>query len=290
MRLKPRPKRRLRYLAAAAPPVLVALAGVMLLGSAVMAPQPTPIPPLAATSPGIAGPTQASSSPASSAAPIPSPTPVPATPTPSFALASPFDEYYPMIAPSTPLDDNAPGQVESGGSEGALTSPGDGRATRVVIPSLRIDLPVVAGDLHVRGNRNNYPLCDVAQYMTVFAQPGHEGTAYIYGHAQRGMFLPMLRASWRNSGRALIGARVEVYTSDAKLHSYEIVRVKRHSTDLNIAFNVPDGQHQLIVQTSEGPPGHKPVLQVKAKPIRVVEASAAEAMPTPSPRACLPRR
>jgi hypothetical protein len=88
----------------------------------------------------------------------------------------------------------------------------------------------------------------------------------------------------------MIGKRVDVYTSDSRLHIYEVFRVKRHSTDLKIAFNLQRGEHRLILQTSEGPPGHRPVLQVAARPVRVVDASAAQAMPRAKPRVCWPGR
>ena len=101
-----------------------------------------------------------------------------------------------------------------------------------------IDLPVVPGDLEVPGNNGQYPLCDVAMFLPGFVQPGETGTAYIYAHAQRGMFAPLLRASEFRNGDDLIGALVEVYTSNNKLHLYEIYRVKRHATDLSLAQSV----------------------------------------------------
>jgi hypothetical protein len=160
-------------------------------------------------------------------------------------------------------------------------------ATRVVIPALDIDLPVVAGDLDVRGNEGHYPLCDVAMYMVGFANPGQPGTTYIYGHAQAGMFAPLLRASKYNDGASMIGALVQVYTDDNKLHLYEIKLVKRHATDLSIT-RIPPGVHQLVLQTSEGWHGHIPKLQVAARPLAVLAASYQDAHPTPRPRVCLP--
>lgn len=273
--------RRPPYLIGAAM-LALALALAVLLGSSMPGASPTP-PPLAVAPPDSPAPTM----PVAGRTPGPSPTPTTSSPTPapSLSLPTPPEEYYPSIAPSSPLPGSGPGSP----APEEPSVPGAGRPTRVVISSLNIDLPVVAGDLHVRGNRDNYPLCDVAQYMVELARPGQEGTAYVYAHAQRGMFLPLLRASWRNNGRHMLGARVDVYTSDARLHVYEIARVKRHSTDLNIAFNVPAGEHQLVLQTSEGPPGHRPVLQVAARPVSVVETTARRAMPSPRPRACLPR-
>ena len=71
-------------------------------------------------------------------------------------------------------------------------------ATRVVIPSLGIDLPIVSRDLAVPNQGPDvYPPCDVAVYHTSFQQPGQPGTAYLYAHARDGMFLPLLNASLR---------------------------------------------------------------------------------------------
>lgn len=165
-----------------------------------------------------------------------------------------------------------------------------GIASRIAIPSLRIDLPIVSDNLEVRGNRNNYPLCDVAQYMSTLGQPGQAGTTYIYAHAQRGMFLPLLRASWRSDGAEMVGAIVEVYTTDSQLHLYEIYRVKRHATNLDLAYKVEPGEHRLVLQTSEGPEGTIPKLQVAARPIGVVPTTAEQAMPEPRARACPPPR
>lgn len=165
---------------------------------------------------------------------------------------------------------------------------GSGIASRIRIPSLSVDLPVVPGDLDVRGNRNDYPLCDVAMYLPEFGQPGQLGTTYIYAHAQQGMFLPLLRASRVNEGASMLGALVEVFTNEGQLHLYEIFRVKRHATDLAIT-QVGPGEHRLVLQTSEGTTGTIPKLQVAARPIAVVPADIGEANPRPRPRVCLPR-
>jgi hypothetical protein len=162
-----------------------------------------------------------------------------------------------------------------------------GAATRIVIPSLGIDLPVVPSDLVVPGNVGFYPLCDVAMYMVGFVRPGQPGTTYIYGHAQDGMFAPLLHASKYNDGASMLGALVEVYTSDNTVHMYEITVVKRHATDLSIT-RVPPGVHQLVIQTSEGWSGHIQKLQVAARPLTVLPASPGEANPVPHPRVCLP--
>lgn len=160
-------------------------------------------------------------------------------------------------------------------------------ATHIRIPALDIDLPVVAGDLAVAGNPDNYPLCDVALYLPTFAQPGTPGTTYIYAHAQRGMFLPLLEASQLDDGAGLVGVLVEVYTSADELHLYEVVTVKRHATDLSLATDAGTTE-QLVLQTSEGPTGTLPKLQVAARPVSVIRAAASEARPSPQPRVCAP--
>ena len=187
-----------------------------------------------------------------------------------------------------PLQTDSPRPTDRPGPTPAATPSGDrGFASRITIPSLQIDLPVVPGDLVVPGNDDLYPLCDVAMFMREFVQPGNEGATYIYAHAQRGMFAPLLKASEVNDGASMIGALIEVYTSDNKLHLYELYRVKRHATDLSLA-DPPPGIHMLVLQTSEGVSGTIPKLQVAARPLSVVPTTTAEANPLPQPRVCLP--
>ena len=99
----------------------------------------------------------------------------------------------------------------------------------------------------------SYPLCDVAQYLYGFANPGQPGTTYLYGHARAGMFLPLLDESERNDGAGMIGAIVKLYTADSKLHLYQINIVKRHATDLSLAFDLGPGQHRLIIADQRRP-------------------------------------
>jgi len=209
-------------------------------------------------------------------------------PSPSFNLApGATPTTIPVETPTTVPSPTAPTPTDLPGPTGTPGGPSVGYATRIRIPSLGIDLPVVAGDLVVPGNRDFYPLCDVAMFMRVFVQPGEIGASYIYAHAQRGMFAPLLRASQVDNGSGMIGALIEVYTSDDKLHLYELYRVKRHATDLSLA-SPPEGEHMLVLQTSEGPSGTVPKLQVAARPLSVVPADHGEANPVPSPRVCLP--
>lgn len=158
--------------------------------------------------------------------------------------------------------------------------------SRVVVPDLEIDLPVVSGDLIVAGNPRDYPLCDVAQYLTTYRYPGRRGTTtWVYAHAREGMFLPLLEESQTNNGERMLGMLVQVWTSDEQLFLYEITEVRPHQTDLDDALNAD--HEQLWLQTSEGPRGTVPKLQVVAEPLSSGPAPNPEdAHPEPKPVNC----
>lgn len=158
-------------------------------------------------------------------------------------------------------------------------------ASRVVLPGLAIDLPVISGDLQPPPN---YPLCDVAAYVTRFGQPYEPGVTYISAHAQRGMFLPLLEASQRSDGQELLGQRVEVYTNDGRLFGYQIERVVRHATDYAILSEISLDERHLILQTSEGPYGTFEKLQVVASFQEEQAVDLTAARPEASPRDCRP--
>jgi len=160
-------------------------------------------------------------------------------------------------------------------------------ATRIVIASQDIDLPIISRDKRIKGQGpDKYPPCDVALYHTAFQQPGDPGTTYIYAHARDGMFLPLLLASQHQDGASIIGALVQVYTSDDREYVYQITQVKRHALDFSLALDAPPGSQQLILQTSEGPRGTVPKLQILAEPVDVLDASSHDSNPKPHPRAC----
>ena len=210
------------------------------------------------------------------------------SPTETGALPSPTPSASPSASPSARPTSRPTPEASASASESPTPVPTpNALGTRVVVPALGIDLPIVAGDLQVPGNEGNYPLCDVAQYLTdpVFVRPGQAGTTYLYGHAREGMFLPLLEQSEIDDGAAMIGALVQVYTEDAQVYLYEIVEVKRHATDFELA-RVGPGEHRVILQTSEGPAGTVPKLQVAADLLDVTAADPAAARPSPVPRAC----
>lgn len=156
---------------------------------------------------------------------------------------------------------------------------------RIEVPTLGIDLPVISSKRNVKGNPAGYPLCDVAQYWTRYDLPGAPGTAWIFAHAQPGMFLPLL-TKWQSSGeRGLLGTKVKLQLADGRLLTYRIDEVRRRATtNLRIGDIGRPNDHRLILQTSTGPTASDPKLQAAA---RLVRAERTErAAPKAKPRAC----
>jgi len=153
-------------------------------------------------------------------------------------------------------------------------------ATRVVIPALNIDLPVVKPP----GGSTTYPLCNVAMYIQNLSQPGLPGATYLYAHARVGMFLPILDASLINNGKSMIGMLVQVYTSDNMYFLYQVAQVRRHQVTLADAITAKD--QELWLQTSEGPNGTPGKVQLVALPLSSGPADPADAHPIPRPVVC----
>jgi hypothetical protein len=198
---------------------------------------------------------------------VPPPAQLPAVPPPVRT------DLPPLVPSPSPAPDPTPRRVP--------------RATRIVLKSVGIDLPVISRDRRIPDQGpDQYPPCDVALYHTAFEQPGQPGTTYLYAHAREGMFLPLLEAAERDNGKELIGDIVRVFTSDAKEHVYRISKVKRHATDFSLVTDAKPDAEQLILQTSEGPRGTVPKLQILALPVEVRESTREEARPQAHPRAC----
>jgi hypothetical protein len=262
MRLDSHPTVRDRRFRGRLSKLAVALVASVALGCTSVSPSNAPTPGSSGTDPAVTPSVAATDAPSGGVAATPTSSAAGDAPTPS-ASTSPAAGTTP-----TPLF--------------AIRVP---RASRVVVPALGIDLPVVSSDL--QPPPDNYPLCDVAQYLTTFGQPGQDGTTYLYAHARPGMFGPLLQASLRADGAELIGVPVDVYTSDARVYRYRIFRVQRHATDYS-ATVVKPGERRLILQTSEGPYGTIPKLVVAAEPVSEGPADAAEATPQARPRDCRP--
>ncbi len=198
--------------------------------------------------------------------PTPSPTRAP-TPSPSMTPGSSAT----ATASATPEPTSRPGRA---------------MATRVVIPALKIDLPIVKGN-------NDYPLCNVAMYLhtgkseakDAFGQPGEGRATYLYAHARDGMFGPIYElAIPKHNARKMLGMVVQVYSSDDKLYLYEIREFRLHALDLEDALGATD--EELWLQTSEGPKGTPGKTQLRAFPISVSDADHADANPKAKPVVC----
>jgi hypothetical protein len=186
-----------------------------------------------------------------------------ATPTPSLVLPT-------LPPPGTAAPTPSP------------SIPADRVATRVVVPALKIDLPIVKGP-------PNRVLCNVAMYVEApgLVQPGFPGSTYLYGHARKGMFLPLLDASKKNNGKAMLNMIVEVYASDDQRLTYYVTEVRRHVPKSNgFADPLSRTAETLWLQTSEGPKGTPTVLQVVALPLSAGPADHAAAHPTAKPLVC----
>jgi hypothetical protein len=211
----------------------------------------------------------------------------PASPIPSASGS--FDVLPTDLASGLPLDTPAPTATAKPTPKPTTkpkptptTAPTTGKrtATRVVIPALDIDLPVVRPP----GGSTTYPLCNVAMYIQTLSQPGYGGATYLYAHARVGMFLPLLDQSKINNGKGMIGMLVQVYTSDNQYFIYQISEVRRHQLTLADAIAAKD--QELWLQTSEGPRGTPGKLQVIATPLSNGPADPKDAHPTPHPVVC----
>ena len=158
--------------------------------------------------------------------------------------------------------------------------PPDRVATRVRVAALKIDLPVMLQP------DPKYPACNVAMYLPAMWQPGMDRSIYIYAHARKGMFLPILNASLVANGKKMKGMLVEVWTSDNQRFLYEITEVRRHVHTLESAFKATS--ETLWLQTSEGPRGTLGKTQVLAKRLAQEAADPADAHPKPHPVVCGP--
>ena len=159
-------------------------------------------------------------------------------------------------------------------------------ATRVVVPALGIDLPII------RGN-DGYPYCNVAMYLStskkaekdVFGQPGEGRATYIYSHARDGMFGPIYNNAIRDrTPNKMLGMVVQVYTSWNRLYLYEIRSVRLHITDLENAMTRP--KEEIWLQTSEGPKGTAGKTQVIGRFLSVEDSTKKESQPKPKPVRC----
>ena len=153
--------------------------------------------------------------------------------------------------------------------------------TRVVVDALGIDLPVIRPR-----QDETYPLCDVAEFLPSYGLPGLPGVTYLYAHARRGMFLPLLDASRIDGGAAMLGHDVELYSSDRFRRHYVISEVHTRIRDLDVVNELAGDA--LVLQTSETSRSSGTKLVVVARPTGAPELSSQHAAhPVPRPRVCV---
>jgi hypothetical protein len=189
-----------------------------------------------------------------------------------------IDVLSPSPAPSLAPSPSASATPGPSATPGVSESPGaPAVATRVVVPALKIDLPVIKGP-------PGYPLCNVAMYIAELGQPGEGRATYIYAHARDGMFGPIYELAHVGQQRKMLGMIVQVYTSDDKLYLYEIREARLHQTSLDDALSATT--EELWLQTSEGPKGTPGKTQLVAVPLSVGDADPADTHPKPKPVVC----
>lgn len=150
-------------------------------------------------------------------------------------------------------------------------------ATRVTVPGLGIDLPIVRGP-------SGYPYCRVAMYLSSTAQPREPGITFIFAHARKGMFLPLLTAWKIRSGASLIGRTVKVWTSNSYVSYYRIFKVRKTAKPM-VGVNSLTSE-RLWLQTSTGPNTSYPKLLVEAVRYKTIKSTYASAHPTAHPVHC----
>jgi hypothetical protein len=146
-------------------------------------------------------------------------------------------------------------------------------ATRVKMPNQ--DVLGRGIDLAVVRSPNGYPYCNVAMYLPSLNQPTEPGVTFLFAHARKGMFLPLLNEWLKHRGDRMIGLRVYVYTSNNMKHTYQIEKVWKSKT-MNGVFKTNE---KLWLQTSTGPNFTYPKLFLQAKRLSSSSVSAAEAKP-----------
>jgi hypothetical protein len=199
-----------------------------------------------------------------------------------------------LLASSAPIGSRSDGPSpfadrQATGSPGPSSSPMsvvgpmarlDAEPTRVVIASLDIDLPVIRPS-----PKETYPLCDVAEFLPSYGLPGLPGVTYLYAHARRGMFLPLLEASRTHGGQTMLGKEIDLFSSDRVRRRYEITEIHPRVKDLDVVNDLAGDA--LVLQTSETSRSSGTKLVVVARPIGPPALSSDRAArPSARPRVC----
>lgn len=188
---------------------------------------------------------------------------------------------FPLSSP--PVASNIPlASPISAASPTAVPSPAPlaHKVTRIVLTKASVDLPV----LEPKDNET-FPYCDVAERLAYYDVPGNGNLTYLYAHARPKMFGGLLVASWKPNSY-LLGALVQVYTSDNLVYTYKVTEIHRRQsyTSFKVADNLKG--ESLIMQASETASKTGTKLVVVARPVKVGGASQSAAHPDANPRTC----
>ncbi len=127
--------------------------------------------------------------------------------------------------------------------------------TRVRLPRLHIDLPLLEGDLARDVGRQATPT-GAAFHLPGTALPGEAGNAYVYAHARPGMFLSLRDVR--------LGDAVELIAPSGERLTYRVTRIDRAVRADDLAFLQPSDDERVTLQTSTGPHPNDPRFVVVA--------------------------
>lgn len=118
-----------------------------------------------------------------------------------------------------------------------------GIPTRIVAPSVNIDLQVIPGYYYPASQKWTLSL-DNAQYGTMTAPANdHNGMTFIYAHYRKGVFL--------NLSKIKMGETVRVYTDTGYVFTYALKNVRTTNPNDTELFNY-QGKPILVLQTCSG--------------------------------------
>jgi hypothetical protein len=196
-------------------------------------------------------------------------------------LLSEFPSLSPGLAAASASPSADPPAAPSASPVAAPTpAPVAHSATRIVMTRARIDLPVITAPIGEK-----FPYCDVAERMAYYDEPGAGGVTYLYAHATHYMFGGLLAASWQPDSY-LLGAQIQIYTSDDLVYTYAVTEIHRNVPWTSFALvNALVGE-ALVLQACENNDATGPKLLVVARPVSVATAVHAAAHPPTAPRVC----
>lgn len=173
------------------------------------------------------------------------------------AAASPTPTIRETSSPSPTVEATATPVAEPS----AVSPPPTPRAIpdgyRIVIPRLRIDLPIHEGDV-TRDVVNEQTPEHAAFHFPGTFLPGDGSNTFIYAHARTGMFLSL----WA----ARVGDEVIIVApGGAQLH-YVVSEVHPRSPPDETSWLEPTASERLTLQTSTGPRSNDPRFIVVALP------------------------